>query len=71
MLQGFENHTTIKETLTNNQFVARVLELEAQGAAFFQIRVITHNVGYSIECKIPIPSASETPPVAVQSELRY
>jgi len=54
-----------------NQFVERVTELEAQGAAFSKLVVLKHNLGYELTCKVPHPVQPENPPAVVQSELRY
>lgn len=51
------------ETVTNNQYVERVRELEAQGAAYFSVKVLTHNLGYEIIYNL------EERPKEVQSSL--
>jgi len=50
----------VSETLSNNDYVSRIRELEAHGAAYFTIKVLNHNSGYDISFVFPEASA-ETP----------
>lgn len=51
------------ETLTNSEYVERVKSLEAQGALYFKVKVLTHNAGYEINYSL------EEKPKEVQSSL--
>ena len=51
------------ETLSNSDYIPRVKELEAKGAGYFTVKVLTHNVGYTISYTL------EEKPKEVQSSL--
>jgi hypothetical protein len=41
------------ETVTNENYIPRVTNLEQRGGFLFRIKVLTHNVGYEIQCTLP------------------
>lgn len=55
-LFDYSERQRIYETLTCAEFVPRVRELEARGGAFWIIKVLKNNLGYSIQCDIPYDS---------------
>jgi hypothetical protein len=40
------------ETLTNNEYVERIRDLEAKGAGYFTVKVLSHSSGYQISYAI-------------------
>jgi hypothetical protein len=58
-LFDYQNRVRVQETLTCEQFIPRVRELEARGGAFWIIKVLNHNKGYTIQCDLPGPGTPE------------
>lgn len=58
-LFDYSERQRIYETLTCAEFVPRVQELESHGAAFWIIKVLNHNKGYTIQCDVPGPGTPE------------
>jgi hypothetical protein len=41
------------ETVTNENYIPRVTDLEQRGGFMFRIKVLAHNLGYEIQCTLP------------------
>lgn len=52
-LFDYQIRVRVYETLTCEQFIPRVRELESHGAAFWMVKVLNHNRGYTIQCDLP------------------
>lgn len=68
----------VSENLTNNEYIPRIRELQAQGAGYWTVKVLAHNVGYEIsyakkaapvsaEIQSAFPFGGDIPPQPISS----
>lgn len=52
-------HIRLTETLTCEQYIPRVRDLEARGACHWIVKCLAHNAGYEIVCDVPVVAQQE------------